>query len=92
MANSGERTGTTMVNGPLPRILPIPAHLEPDVRELYAECHPGWAPVSEHWFYANPTLVAIDDRAHTVVGYTSYTMNVSDQGKLGMLLQEVVVK
>jgi hypothetical protein len=40
----------------MPRILPMPAHLEPDVRDRYTECHTGWAPVSAHWFYANPTL------------------------------------
>lgn len=90
-SNASTLTTVAPVGLSMPRILPMPAHLEPDVRELYEECHPGWAPVSPHWFFANPTLVATDDRAHAVVGYTSYTMNVTDAGVLGMYLQDTCV-
>ena len=33
---------------------------EPAVRALYAICHPTWTPRPKHWYFLNPTSVAIE--------------------------------
>jgi GNAT superfamily N-acetyltransferase len=66
----------------------MPPSLEPQVRALCATCHPGWDDPSPHWFFANPTLVVLDEQ---LVAYTSYAMNMDDAGRLAIYLQDTGV-
>ena len=63
---------------------------EPQVRKLYAACHPGWDEPSLPWFYAYPTLVIVKDN-NEVIAYSSYSMNTNDDGILTILLQDTGV-
>ena len=66
----------------------MPSYLEPQVRKLYAVCHPSWDTPSLHWFYAYPTLVVVDDG---LVAYSSYSMNTNDDNILTIFLQDTGV-
>lgn len=56
------------------------------VRRLYAACHPGWPmPPSAH-FFAYPTIVASENAE--ILGYASYSMNLTDTGLRQIWLQD----
>lgn len=67
---------------------PMPPMLEPAVRRLYKICHPNWDEPSLHWFYANPTLMIVEDG---LIAYSSYSMNINDDGVLSIFLQDTGV-
>ena len=66
----------------------MPPELEPQVRKLYAYCHPNWDTPSLYWFHAYPTLVIVEDE---LVAYSSYSMNTNDDGELVIFLQDTGV-
>ena len=51
---------------------------EPDVRRLFAACHPGALARPKHWYQAVPTLVLGGPRH--VMGFTSFTLSPTDKG------------
>ena len=65
----------------------MPPSLAQAVRRLYREVHPGWPELPGPHFWAYPTVVALD-RPGSVLGYGSYSMNVSDHGDLSIMLQD----
>ena len=68
---------------------PMRPSLEPEVRKLYAVCHPNWDEPSAHWFFAYPTLMGVE--RGELVAYTSYSMNTNDDGVLVLFLQDTGV-
>jgi len=73
------------------QIIRMPEHLEQDVRDLYEAGHPGWAQLPTDWYVANPTLIVIEPYPEHVVAYTSFAMNVADNGDIAIILQDTCV-
>ena len=61
------------------------------MRDLYRACHPTWPELPGPHFYAWPTLVAIAPYPHNLVGYSSYGLNVDDNGRLAIWLKDTGV-
>ncbi len=72
------------------RIRPMRPDEEPQVRALAAVCHPGSEPFPEPWYFAYPTLVAVDESGE-VVAFANYGLNLDANGKLGIFLQDTCV-
>lgn len=70
-------------------IRPMRASEEPAVRSLFAACHPGWPPPHPHFFFLNPTLVALEGR--TVVGFTSCRLNTGPDDVVSLYGVDVCV-
>jgi GNAT superfamily N-acetyltransferase len=73
------------------QIVPMPWHLMDDVRELYAVCHPNWPTLPENHFFAHPTLIAIEPYPYNVAAYASYSMNITNEGRLDIWLKDTGV-
>ena len=93
-----KRTRTRATSTPVPtvalpgfRVQALPPDLEGDVRELYRICHPKWPEPPGPHFFAYPTVVAIADYPHNVVGYAQYAMNLDDAGHISVWLKDTCV-
>lgn len=71
-------------------VIHMPAYREPQVRALYAECHPGWPAPKRHEFFAYPTLV-VAETPESVDAYAQYWINASDAGHLVVFLRDTCV-
>jgi len=60
------------------------------LRELYAAERPTWPVLEPIWFHAYPTLVGLEDDG-SLVGYTSYSMNLTENGHLIIWGKDTVV-
>jgi GNAT superfamily N-acetyltransferase len=65
------------------------AEHEPVARDLFRAAHPGWPEPVASWFIAYPTLLAW--RGDQPVGYTQFSMNMTDTGYLVMYGQDLYV-
>lgn len=72
-------------------IRPMAQYEEIDVRRIFAACHPSARPLPKHWYFAHPTLVAIEGSTGGPIGFTSFSMNITENGRLGVLLHDCCV-
>lgn len=59
------------------------------VRDIYARCHPAVPARPEHWYWAYPTLVAV--QAQTIVGFTSFSLSPGPTGVLTLFGNDLCV-